>query len=387
MRRYKSIDTVRGIAVFGMVFGHILNWWLIPEDYWLYLFLYYAMGPIAAGGFLFISGISAILAYEKSVVMMKENEDFNMPMVRNVYILRALLLLVIAFIYNIAIALAVNDLTWIWAWFVLQTIGFSLLLGWPLLKTSKSFRVLFSAVILIINFYLLELLYPYQGQANIYGILFHILFNPLDLYPVIPFYTMFILGTVVGDILYDINSIDEKNKREYAYKYKFIYPIFFMGISLTIFGILFQFPDFFTYYKFSAIVYAIGIICIIVSVFIGIEEFELIKFKKNYDFFYYYSYYSFTIFLVHNVLYFLFYKMLNAITVWIAIVFTMFFFTILFRLIYKKLGPKASLKVGIGLISLLITLKLEKRKNVKLGNLKPSLTLSDLLKTGNERKN
>ena len=387
MRRYKSIDTVRGFAVFGMVFGHILNWWLIPEDYWLYLVLYYALGPIAAGGFLFISGISAILAYEKSVVMMKNNQDFNMKMVRNVYILRSLLLLLISFIYNIAIALAINDLTWIWAWFVLQTIGFSLLMAWPLLKTSKTFRVLFGTIILIINFSLLELLYPYQGQANFYGVLFHILFNPLDLYPIIPFYTMFIMGTVVGDILYGINPIEEKKKRNHAFKYKFIYPIFILGLALTIFAILFQFPSFFTYYKFSAIVYALGIILIIVSLVIGVEEFELIKFKKNYDFFYYYSYYSFTVFLGHNILYFLFYQKLNAINIWFAISITLLLFTLFIRLIYKKLGPKASLKAGIGILSLIITLKLEHRKNIKLGKLKPSLKVSELLKFGNERKN
>ena len=79
--------------------------------------------------------------------------------------------------------------------------------------------------------------------------------------------------------------------------------------------------------------------------------------------------------------------MLNAITIWIAIIFTMFFFTILFRFIYKKLGPKASLKAGLGLLSLIITLKLERRKNNKVGKLKPSLTVSELLKTGNERTN
>ncbi|TFG06190.1 MAG: DUF1624 domain-containing protein, partial [Promethearchaeota archaeon] len=123
MKRYKSIDVVRGIAILGMIFGHILNWWIIPEDYWLYLFLYYCLGPIAAGGFLFISGFSAIFAYKKSMIMTRKSDDFNMKMVRNVYMLRVLLLLLIAFIYNIAIALTINDLTWIWAWFVLQTIG------------------------------------------------------------------------------------------------------------------------------------------------------------------------------------------------------------------------------------------------------------------------
>ncbi|MFX0070280.1 MAG: heparan-alpha-glucosaminide N-acetyltransferase domain-containing protein, partial [Candidatus Hermodarchaeota archaeon] len=146
--RFVSLDMIRGFAVMGMVFGHILNWWLIPEDYWLYLFMYYLLGPVAASGFLFISGLSAIFAYKKSTIMTSDNDNFDMKMVRNVYIFRALLLLLIAFLYNLAIAIVINDLTWIWAWFVLQTIGFTLLMAWPLLKTSKSFRVLFGTAIL-----------------------------------------------------------------------------------------------------------------------------------------------------------------------------------------------------------------------------------------------
>jgi len=388
MKRYKSIDVARGVAVFGMVFGHILNWWLVPEDYWLYLFIYYALGPIAAGGFLFLSGISGIFAYKKSIIMVNESDDFSMTMVRNGYLLRALLLLIIAFLYNIPIAIAINDLTWIWAWFVLQTIGFSLLMAWPFLKTSKIFRIIFGCFILIVNFIILELLRPYQGQYNnFYGILYHILFNPLDLYPIIPFFVFFLMGTVAGDYLYEINLIEEQDERNYAFKYKFIYPSFIVGICLSVFAILFQFPSFFTYSSFSAIVYGIGIICIIVSVIIWVEEFELIKTKKNYNFFHYYSYYSFTIFLVHNVLYFLFYQSLNAITIWIPIVITMFLFTLLLRFTYKKLGPKASLKAGIGILSLIIAIKLEQRKYIKIGKIESALNLGKLLKFGNEREN
>ena len=388
MKRYVSIDIVRGIAVFGMVFGHILNWWLTPEDYWLYLFFYYGLGPIAAGGFLFLSGMSSVFAYKKSLIMVNESDDFNMGMVRNGYILRALLLLLIAFLYNIPIALAINDLTWIWAWFVLQTIAFSLLMSWPFLKTSKIFRIIFGSVILVINFIVLELLRPYQGQYNnFYGILYHILFNPLDLYPIIPFFVTFLMGTVAGEILYKINLIEDKDEKNHAFKYRFIYPSFITGLSLTVFGIIFQYPSFFTYSSFSAMVYGIGIICIIVSVIIWVEEFELIKTKKNYNFFHYYSYYSFTIFLGHNVLFFLFYKRLNAINIWIAIVITMFFMTLLLRVMYKKLGPKASLKAWIGILSLIIAIKIEQRKYIKIGKIESALNLGKLLKFGNERKN
>jgi len=387
MKRYKCIDIVRGFAIIGMIFGHILNWWLTPEDYWLYLVIYYALGPVAAGGFLAISGLSASLSYKKSLVRIEESSDLNMRMVRNGYLLRGLLILIIAFLCNILIAIAINDLTWIWAWFVLQTIGFSVIMSWPLLKTSKIFRLLFGSSILIVNFIILELLKPFQGQANLYGIMYHILFNPLELFPIIPFFTIFIFGTVLGDTLYEINIIENPNARLHAVKYKFIYPLFIIGPALTIFAIVFQFPSFFTYSSFSAILYAIGIICIIVSVIIWIEELDLIKFKRNYNFFYYYSYYSFIVYIAHIPLFFLFYQRLNAINIWIAIFITLFLITLLIRFIYKKLGPKASIKAGIGILSLVLTIKIEQRKNIKMGKFEVASNLGKLLKFRDEGKN
>ena len=53
---------------------------------------------------------------------------------------------------------------------------------------------------------------------------------------------------------------------------------------------------------------------------------------------------------------------------------------------YKKLGPKASLKAGIGVLSLIIAIKIEQRKYIKIGKIESALNLGKLLK-GNERKN
>jgi len=68
-------------------------------------------------------------------------------------------------------------------------------------------------------------------------------------------------------------------------------------------------------------------------------------------------------------------------------VITMFFMTLLLRFMYKKLGPKASLKAGIGVLSLIIAIKIEQRKYIKIGKIESALNLGKLLKFGNERKN
>lgn len=362
MRRYKSIDIIRGLCMIFMVYGHIINWWLTPEDYWLYLFLESIFAPIGASGFLFISGLSAQLSYKNRLEKAEGSNEFNMKMVRNVYMFRALLLLFIAFMYNTAIAIAINDLTYIWAWFVLQTIGFCLILAWPLLKTSKIFRIILGIILLVSNEFILAFLSSYHGQVNFYGVLFHILYNPVELYTIQSFFTMFLIGTVAGEIIFDINIIDNENERRRIFK-THLFSLLIIGIILTSFGMIFLFPTFLKHATFSSMVYSLGIIFTLLSILIGIEEFEVIKTEKSYRFFYYYSYYSFTIFLAHNPLFFLFYRQLSVITIWIAVFTTMFLLTLLLRAVYKKLGPKASLKILLTAISFKLALKIEVRKN------------------------
>ena len=59
MKRYKTIDIGRGIAIFGMVIGHCLNWWLTEQDFWLYEMVYIILAPLGVSGFLFISRSSS----------------------------------------------------------------------------------------------------------------------------------------------------------------------------------------------------------------------------------------------------------------------------------------------------------------------------------------
>ena len=370
MKRYKSIDAMRGLFMIIMICGHLFEWWLTEADYWLYIVLASVFIPVGASGFLFVSGISTSLSYQKSLLRPEaSDESFKLKM-RNVYIFRALFLLVIAFIYNIAIALALNDLTWIWAWFVLQTIAFSILMAWPFLKTSKILRIIIGIGALALHEILFALLFDYQGQVNFYGITYHILFHPIQLYPILPYFSIFIFGTVIGDTIFSINQIDNEGDRKRAFKRSFFYPVLILGSITFIFSILYRFPSFLLLTPISARLYGIGVVFILVSIFIGIEEFEVFKMKENHRFFFFHSYYSFTIFLTHNPLHFLFTRQLNVVTIWLAVIPTIILLTILLKVVYDKLGPKASLKAIIGLISFKLATKIEVRKKKKILNAK-----------------
>ncbi len=361
MKRIKSVDTIRGLCILLMILGHLLDWWVRPEDRWLVHMLFAFLAPIAATGFMFISGFSAILSYKRKVSNIEDSNGLTMRKVKNIYLMRASLLLIVALLYNTVIAFGINDLTWIWAWNVLQTIAISLLLGWFFLNTSKTLRILVGIVLLVGNQFISILLLPYDGQTNLYGLLFYILFHPLEQFTILSYFSIFLIGTVVGDSFIKVNNIIDQEKRKHAIKYVFITPLLLIGIFLVSFGFIFRFPDIVYRRTFSSLVFSIGFFLIFLSILIFNEEFEIIKPKKSYRFLYYYSFYSFTIYLAHDPLYFLFFNQLNALTVWIALVGTIIVITLLLKGIYKKWGRKASLKTQLSILSLILLSKIEQK--------------------------
>ena len=361
MRRINSIDTVRGFSMFLMVFGHIMLWWLRPEDVWLQFWLYAFLQPLGATGFLFVSGVSAALSYRNYQSTANDSDTISMTTVRNVYLLRAFFILVIAFIFN-----SLNALIWggsIWEWNALQTIGVSLIFAWPFLKTSKLFRIVLGILMIIGNQLILNVLMLYEGEVSLFGILFHVLFNPLDQYVILIYLGILIIGSAIGEYIYQINITEEENKRKYLFKNKLLIHMLLIGIFLIVFGIFYQFPNFLIFNTISSISSAVGLVITILSSLMLIEVLEKIKTNKSYKYFFYYSFYSFTIFLLHNPLLFLFTKQLNAyFTIWLACAVCIVLFGVILRFTYKKLGKFASLKAVLSIISFFIATELIEKK-------------------------
>jgi len=361
MKRIRSVDSIRGLCILLMILGHLIDWWIRLEDRWLINILFAFLAPIAASGFMFISGFSAILSYKRKVTNIDDSNGLTMRRVKNIYLIRALLLLIVALLYNIVIAFGINDLTWIWAWNVLQTIAVSLLLGYFFLNTSKIFRILVGIVLLVGNQYISPLLLTYDGQTNIYGLLFYILFHPIEQFTILSYFSIFLLGTVVGDLFTEVKKINDQREREHALIHMFITPLLLIGIISVTFSFIFRFPDIIYRRTFSSLVFSIGFFLILLSILLYIEEFEIIKTKKSYRFFFYYSFYSFTIYLTHDPLYFIFFRQLNAFTIWIGLVGTTILITLVLKGVYKKWGRKASLKTQLSILGLIILNKIEQK--------------------------
>ncbi|MFX1311698.1 MAG: heparan-alpha-glucosaminide N-acetyltransferase domain-containing protein [Promethearchaeota archaeon] len=366
LQRLKSIDIFRGLCMSWMILTHLIDWWLKNEYNWLHSLMIMILDPIGASGFLFISGVSISLSLRKRIIKANSSEDYNNRIIRNSYLFRALFVVIIALIYNSTIAIRLFDPSMIWAWFILLTSGVSLFLGWPLLKLSKWYRIIVGLIILIFNQIIFALLLPFEGDSNIHGLLFHIFYHPKNQDPILTFFPFFLFGTVIGDSLFDTILSNNENNGNRAFKNKFLIPTLIIGTILIIVGILFRYPTFLKRESFSWIIYSLGIEIVLISILLIFDIFNIVKTKKSYKLLFYYSYYSLTIYLAHNLLYFLFLEQLNAVNIWFFAAGAFISIGLILRVIYKIWGAKASIKVQIGRLSYGIAIRIEQKLQRKI---------------------
>jgi len=203
MKRLKSIDIFRGIIMLAMIFVHLRDWWILGGANANFSFITRPfVDRTFAPAFMFSAGIGTFISYNNR--FKKISEEYSYRTLRNEYLLRGLIIGIIGLIYNIFVAIQYSDPSLIWTWFMLFSIGFSLLMAWPLLKTSKLFKVAFGLIIIIANEILFWFLVPYIGQLNFYGVLYHILFNSLNLDPILESFFFLLIGIVIGELIVDI---------------------------------------------------------------------------------------------------------------------------------------------------------------------------------------
>ena len=366
MPRFKSIDIIRGLSMLWMFLAHLMHWWLRLEDIWFYELIFKFLDVIGANMFLFISGVSTALSYRKRKVKTENSGIKGKKRNRNEYIFRAFFLFVLALIYNIPTAFFQGNPLDIWMWFILLTTAISLFMAWPLLKTPKIFRICVAAVIFIANQYLIALLTPHHGQISLFGALSHLLYNGYPvLDPILTFFPYFLIGTVIGEVIFEVYLNEDQKERREILKNRLLLPSILLGGILIIIGVVLCFPEFLNAINrsFSWLIFSLGIQIIFLPVLLTIEEFEIIKTKRSFKSLFYFSYYSLTIFLAHNLLFFVFTRQISASYIIYFVIGTTILVGILLRYAYKKFGGDISIKVQISRMSVELGRIVEERSN------------------------
>jgi membrane-bound acyltransferase YfiQ involved in biofilm formation len=202
----------------------------------------------------------------------------------------------------------------------------------------------------------------FSGEFSVNGVIYYILYNEPQLDPLMTFFPFFLFGTVLGEMIFRLDQKKDSSDYKVKLKKNFIIPLILIGIILIIFGVIYNYPQFFTIRGSLAWnLYSLGIETILLMVFFSIEFLFKYKFKKSHRFLFYFSYYSFTVYLVHQLLYFLFLGQLDYITIWFSILITFILSGLILRTIYRHVGPYASIKALISKFSTYIA----KRKYVE----------------------
>ncbi|MHA2181167.1 MAG: acyltransferase family protein [Promethearchaeota archaeon] len=366
IQRLKSIDIFRGLCMFWIVLTHLIDWWLKSEFIWLHRITVMIFDSFGASGLLFISGVSIALSYRNKLNKVNTTEGYSLRTVRNSYLLRGVFFFILALLYNIFIAISLMDPKWIWTWFVLLTAAVSLIISWPLLKTSKLLRIILGCILWIANPVIVYILLPHEGTLSLYGILFHIFYSGIHLVPLIVFFPFFLFGTVIGDVLFDtFHSDSSRNIKRKSFGYNYLIPSIVIGALLIVFGVLYEYPRYLFRESFSWVIYSLGINIVLISLLLSVEVFEIIKTKKSYKLFFYFSYYSLTIFLTHNFLHFLFLNQLSLIDFWLFTGAVFILMSLVLRTVYKLWQGHASVKAQIGRLSIHVISERSKKKLVK----------------------
>jgi len=359
MQRIKSLDSFRGFIMLAMVWVHLCDWWLREEDIWFSNAILPILKLIFGPGFLLLAGISIALSYRKSRIKITLIDDFKYSILRNEYLFRATFILIVALGYNSFIALQLFNPLDLWKWFMLLTMSISLFIAWPLLRAPKYIRLAVAIIIWVLNYFIFNYLLPYQNQTNANGVLYYFLYNSIDVIPLPHYFSFLLIGTIIGEVIFDIYQLDHQEERKVLLKKKITFPSLMLGVPLIIISVFLDPQLSLERTSVIWIIFAIGINLILLSAFLGFEDFKLRINKRRLKFLFYYSYYSLTLYLAHNLLYFFFFNQINLFLFWILVILTCFFIGLFLRLIHNKYGPKFSIKVQVGRLSSALAKKLE----------------------------
>ena len=365
MERIKSIDIFRGVCILNFMMVHYLVGWLPDHELWAFDAYWTYFDMMGACAFLFISGIGIMLFYKNKMKKIEEsNETYTRNTLRHEYLLRGIFVLMISLIYNLAQAIVFLDATWLWRWDVLQASAMSIIVAWPLLKLSKRMRIILGGFFLILNFVLYDFLIFNAGQFSLFDAIFYFLYNQKMSAenPLLPSLSIFLIGTVIGELFFEFSHMENEIERKKSMISNILFKSLIAGVLLIIFGVIFNYPDFLDNRSFSWWFYVLGFDLVIISILYSTEKFIFPNFTRRYRFLYYFSFYSLTVFIFHDLLGFVFFQLLSIHnTFWIVFIITVVLMGILLKFAHDRWGWKLSIKNIIGKASFYIAKKIDEK--------------------------
>jgi len=243
-KRLRSLDTLRGLAVILMIYGHVYYLWItryvfIVEE--ISLFIIFIVPPF----FLLISGMSYYFYIRNKIL----NNFKRLKIFFNV-LKRAIFIFVITLLFQICFGFTLNmQIDFVIYWSVFQVIAFSMLAYFIILFLNRYLRIMCYLTLFFVSFLINHLIILYEIE-------FLYILIEAETFPFIPWSNFFLFGIFTGDVL--INHQFDK-------EYKLIIIYFLIGaICLILWAIWIRFI---TYLHMSQFFISIGLFLMMFSIY------------------------------------------------------------------------------------------------------------------------
>jgi len=189
--RFWEIDFVKGLAVLAMVVFHFLfdMSFLVDSSINVYSGLFWGIGKFAGITFLLLVGVNLTISYNKAVEK-KQNllRKFGK---------RAATIFGLGIIITLASFFVFPQYT---IWFgILHLIGVSILLAIPFVN-RKWIALITAVIVFFVGGIIVQ--YSYPVSYLLWLGFPPVNFNSFDYYPVFPWFSFVLIGTVLGNLLY-----------------------------------------------------------------------------------------------------------------------------------------------------------------------------------------
>ncbi|MFX1452608.1 MAG: heparan-alpha-glucosaminide N-acetyltransferase domain-containing protein [Promethearchaeota archaeon] len=235
--RLKSVDFLRGFAVFIMLEFHFANLFVIRSVLEPIIIIHF-LGIVGAPIFLMIVGISVVLSINNRRMKGEPEEKIKKHIIR-----RGLVIIILHFI----LSPAVFGLQSVWGWGILSLIGASIVISYYLSKYSTK-TIWACAFAVIILSPILRVLLDYQADTALYFdynyltiTTYHSPWNILAFirsvlvtpgFPMFPHIFFVIIGVWMGNAIIERTNNKENNS--------FLKNLIILGILFIIIGIFFE---------------------------------------------------------------------------------------------------------------------------------------------------
>ncbi len=220
-RRIESLDMARGLSMIFIIVLHYAIPWFHENSFFIAGIGQLLLEFFGPSMFIILSTLAVVFNIKR------KEQSWSEKKIRNNTFMRALMIIVIGFIYSMFSL-------YIWAWNILIFIGFSQIFSYYALKLEKVPRIIIGIIILLASEFVREFFWVTQNDNVLCYIMNFLLSSQSPDITILPWLAVCFIVPVFGEMLYDLWN------KGTADSYRDLFKKFMMwGFILIILGVFF----------------------------------------------------------------------------------------------------------------------------------------------------